>query len=363
MVTLGAVGRALTVLVGCLTFIVGLVHIAKTVELSDCEDSSTISCIGKSLRWNTRAASSPINDVNKEWRDVFTFSPDPFFEYWTPILLGVLTLMIHFGGEPGWFTLAIASTWVRLGFWLAFVALYGNFGYAGNFGIVVALITCMIAGLCLIIALISRGDQVAPDTRMSIDPSDRYVKFVPNVIGKVFAKIVIFSMFLLGLCTVALGIMVIIEELPDICASGSYSYDGDDMRCFGPGLIWIPRTSDVSPGYGINSLSGGDDWGSFFSLQPSVFFDLMTPLIFGIVAVLASISSDMFMGLTSSWSALFLFFLVQALFGQFGYAGNYGIVLGFISIALAILSLITTCTAEPPEERRIAWKSSAELHP
>ena len=88
------------------------------------------SCIGHNLVWSEK--SRGVYDWNFKWRaDVFTLKPDALVDLWTPFVLGVIGMLAYFGKPIEIFQ----TTWLNvLGFYL-FVALYGQFGYAGNFGV------------------------------------------------------------------------------------------------------------------------------------------------------------------------------------------------------------------------------------
>ncbi|GBG24840.1 Hypothetical Protein FCC1311_010582 [Hondaea fermentalgiana] len=368
MLNLGAVGRGATLLAGVLVVLVGLVHLFKILEETCTETpamaagTSSYECIGPSLRWNTDQAESPVADVNGQWRNVFTFVPDPFLLHWSPLILGLATISIHFA-EPGWIIEAIAHTWFRLFLWLIFVALYGSFGYAGNMGIIVGFFLVFIAALALLIEVLFRNGQ-SPSTRMTLRAPDRLSECTPSPVTQVFSSIVIYGMPLVGFLTVILGVIVVIDRLPTICEDGyPLTNFESQLSCVGPGLIWIERTdTDVTvldTTYSINTLVGSDDWGSFFSLRPSVFFDLLTPLLMGIISMLASLTSNVD-SIMASWTLLSYWLLAQALFGNFGYGGNYGVVLGFLSSILSFCAGVVTWSKNPPTDKR-ARNSQSEL--
>merc|ERR1712227_598506 len=59
------------------------------------EDKTNYDCIGESLTWGKKE-SNQFQDNNGKlfgWRDVFTLSPDDFFDNWSPFFGG---LLLHF---------------------------------------------------------------------------------------------------------------------------------------------------------------------------------------------------------------------------------------------------------------------------
>merc|ERR1719163_1321349 len=68
--------------------------------------------------------------------------------------------------------------------------------------------------------------------------------------------------------------------------------------------------------------------------------DLWTPACFGVLALSAHFKQLRFPSMVSNWIVVFYFHMFMALWGNFGYAGNWGIVTGLFSVTTAILSLV-----------------------
>ncbi|OEH77970.1 uncharacterized protein LOC34620838 [Cyclospora cayetanensis] len=100
--------------------------------------------------------SDPLADVNKAtWRmQLFSFVPSVFIDVWTPFVMGAMTLMSHFASfHLDYLTVNFAHYFI----WSMLMALFGNIGYAGVVGIVVASVTLLAALLSLICVVMYKG--------------------------------------------------------------------------------------------------------------------------------------------------------------------------------------------------------------
>lgn len=98
----------------------------------------------------------PLADVNKSsWRmQLFSFVPSVFIDVWTPFVMGAMTVMSHIAS----FHLDFMSVnFAHYFIWSVLMALFGNMGYAGVVGIVVASITLLSSLLSLICAFLYEG--------------------------------------------------------------------------------------------------------------------------------------------------------------------------------------------------------------
>uniref|UniRef100_A0A0G4FF62 Uncharacterized protein n=1 Tax=Chromera velia CCMP2878 TaxID=1169474 RepID=A0A0G4FF62_9ALVE len=119
---------------GIMTLIVGMVHLFVNVEAE--------------LEWPT-AGKSFVSDHNRAtYRlSAFTLAPDFFADHWTALALGAISLYLH---APKQTLRIVTCTYLRFGIWNLFVALYGDFGYAGGFGILVGSLKIIICVACLV---------------------------------------------------------------------------------------------------------------------------------------------------------------------------------------------------------------------
>ena len=77
-----------------------------------------------------------------------------------------------------------------------------------------------------------------------------------------------------------------------------------------------------------------------FTLVPDFFVDNWTPLIFGIIAVFQCLGGFQSDWVSGSMLKALLFNVVMMLFAAFGYAGQAGIIVGFIQALAGLLILI-----------------------
>eukprot|EP01083_Nonionella_stella_P032499 88963_1 len=174
-------------------------------------------------------------------------------------------------------------------------------------------------------------------------------------------------------CAAAIGQLVVgiihtinlLELLEDICDDDVTFYD-----CVGESLFWNVEdvNGDETCNGGLTIVSGITSFGGsavpwdrtacnediaghsswlnsawrarVFSLVPDVFMDNWTPLIFGLIAVAQCIAGMQSDWISGSLLKALLFHIVMMLFACFGYAGQAGIVIGFIQAFAGFLILV-----------------------
>lgn len=135
-------------------------------------------------------------------------------------------------------------------------------------------------------------------------------------------------------------------------------FNKKQLACIGPQIRWVRGdstefdfTSNVN---GQPSLLAYErsSWRGVFSLQPKVFIDLWTPLVFGVISVFLHMGQTRSDKIADNWVRFSLWFVLQALWGSFGYAGNMGIITGFLGVAVSFFALLALCIA-PNEPRAL----------
>lgn len=91
---------------------------------------------------------------------------------------------------------------------------------------------------------------------------------------------------------------------------------------------------------GFTSLLNAGWRSNVFTLVPDDFVDNWTPLIFGIIAVFQCLGGFQSDWVSGSMLKALLFNVVMMLFACFGYAGQAGIIIGFIQALAGLLILI-----------------------
>ncbi|PFH37509.1 hypothetical protein BESB_039670 [Besnoitia besnoiti] len=92
-------------------------------------------------------------DVNKgNWRmALFSFVPNVFVDIWTPFVMGAVSILCHVRMFHLEF---ITVNFAHFFAWNFIMALFGNIGYAGGVGIIVAsftLLTTLLSLICIIV--------------------------------------------------------------------------------------------------------------------------------------------------------------------------------------------------------------------
>jgi len=146
--------RLTTFLASLLTLAVGLVHVSSKLSkfCTDPEsDEASLGCFGPWLIWQRDG--SGIDDLNEHWRGIFSLNTSIVFDLWTPVFLGLVSIHMHIPALRDSTTEWEASQFMFNGFLYLFAALFGNFGYSGNLGVISGFINAFAAFLCFLSAL------------------------------------------------------------------------------------------------------------------------------------------------------------------------------------------------------------------
>ena len=156
--TCNAVGivRILMLLSGVLTCVVGVIHVADAIHPWCTDATADVSCVGRYLVWNSGDAGA-LRDSNKAplWRSIFSFSPSIFLDLWTPLFFGLISVFLHFPG----LRMKSLNNWYRISLFFLITALFANFGYTGNLGIIVGFFTSLVSVLALLTPLFLKPAQ------------------------------------------------------------------------------------------------------------------------------------------------------------------------------------------------------------
>lgn len=96
----------------------------------------------------------------------------------------------------------------------------------------------------------------------------------------------------------------------------------DALDCIGGSLRWATGGNTVGD---VNQ-----DWRKTFTFKPQDFIDLWTPLFGGLFQVLQHFGeATRSTSLSGSWLNVGIFNAILAFWAQFGYAGNFGVFVGF----------------------------------
>lgn len=121
-----------------------------------------------------------------------------------------------------------------------------------------------------------------------------------------------------------------------------------DLNCVGKSLVW--QDGD-DPANDYNRL-----WRTIFTFNigyagttPVGFIDIWTPFIFAMMGIIVHFQFEIKM-ISDSWSQVFAFYLTEAFFAQYGYAGNLGVFWGMWT-CVAFLPFVLICIFVAREEK------------
>jgi hypothetical protein len=304
---------------GFFTFLVGLVHLFHWALPHKLCDDDVSDCVGPLLNWDGDEFFT-VDDNNPKFRGVFGVGPTVVATVWSPILLGLYTVLAH-SHE----TSRILQNWATLCVWHGFLGVFGNFPFAGGAGIIVGFFNIVISGLCLLAHFFVRGEVVNMDVLSGRGQFSITLSNV-NTLVKITDVLSIVSVLLTFIVCGAFHIAA--NEFHKWCR-------GDD--CVGP---WLTFPDDF---FETVNLSG---WGSLFTLAPDRFGDVWGAAALSFFTLLVP---------SSSWFNLMIWHLILALFGSFGYAGNIGILIGFLHSVVAFFAALVALAAAPPSESGVRY--------
>mmetsp|Transcript_62864 Transcript_62864/g.158721 ORF Transcript_62864/g.158721 Transcript_62864/m.158721 type:complete len:156 (-) Transcript_62864:234-701(-) len=98
-------------------------------------------------------------DCNKWWRKLFTLRPNYLFDVWTPLIIGILGSSIHIQSLrfASFFESLLPQNYVQYAFFMLLTALFANFGYCGQFGVLVGALSTLGFLLCVIARFMGEG--------------------------------------------------------------------------------------------------------------------------------------------------------------------------------------------------------------
>jgi hypothetical protein len=271
------------------------------------------------------------------WGSVFSLEPNTFMDNFAPVLIGLITLSVHLPGEESWNPIGVS--WKRYFVWFMLVALFANIGYAGNFGIVVGFFNVLLACTCLVVRFSNEERR----------PTDLDVVKEMGAIACFETRLTVMvslgrMLTMLGtIMTFIVGLVHLFSQLKTWCDDEDEFYDPDESVCLGPLLFWGVRNSNVS-----SVVSDRNDlWRSVIGLTPAALANNFAPLIIGVLMMLAHRKGSAFQFLLRTWYRVSMLCVHVALFAGFGFAGNVGVIAGFVlSVASAIHLIVALLDAD-----------------
>eukprot|EP01083_Nonionella_stella_P088782 247661_1 len=152
------------------------------------------------------------------------------------------------------------------------------------------------------------------------------------------------------------GILIVCAGLLHVAVKLAVPYcdDGNkEVVCVTPALAWSKESF-------FNFQDNNSGFRSVFTFVPKRLIDMWTPLLVGLLTVNFQLSDRVGLSFSRTWFHMAAWFIVAALHGSIGYAGNMGIIAGFASMVTAVLCLITYFTdmdAEPSLKLKLGFLS------
>eukprot|EP01084_Bolivina_argentea_P228350 385685_1 len=125
-----------------------------------------------------------------------------------------------------------------------------------------------------------------------------------------------------------------------VCNTATISFSPITGEAIGGSYVIWDSTTCNEDSAGYSSWLNSPWRAGVFSLVPDVFADNWTPLIFGLMAIFQCIGGMQSDWISGSLLKCLIFHIIMMLFACFGYAGQAGIVIGFIEAFAGLLILI-----------------------
>mmetsp|Transcript_98894 Transcript_98894/g.262646 ORF Transcript_98894/g.262646 Transcript_98894/m.262646 type:complete len:153 (-) Transcript_98894:177-635(-) len=87
-------------------------------------------------------------------------------------------------------------------------------------------------------------------------------------------------------------------------------------------------------------------WRSVFTFNPCVMLDIWTPVILGAIGTCIHLKPSLQFTRITSYAGYAIFMLVTALFGNFGYVSQVGIIIGAFSLLGCLMCIIASLSGQ-----------------
>lgn len=319
---LPTIGRYLYFIGGCLVTLNGFISIGEQFEVLGSRCTGSSNCIGPALSWS---GGNFVADQNSVWRRVFPLDPVALFDKWTGVFLGAIMMLVHL---PGFKLSFCTRTWLHVCFFTVFVMLFGAFPYAGNFGVLVGFFQLPLVLISFLMAFIPAYRNEPTTLLVHTNRSPVCGCLVDNALFLTVTKVL--SLFC-GLFVVACGLVHVFTHNFNWCPWMTWG----SADCVGPSLRWNPTNMDFL--FEGNNAFG---WRQIFTFKIDTFCALWGPIALGYITCLQHVRGHLWTSIYSTWPRVFMWFMFLALFSAFGYAGNLGILCGFLCVVVALFAML-----------------------
>lgn len=134
--------RIVSVLASLFCFITGLIHLWISFENEDA-----------GVRWSRNRGF--VEEHNVGWQKDFELTPEAIVWHWQPLIIGWIALSQHMQYSR---SMVGYNSFITMAVFYVFVAAFGCFGYAGNFGIIAGSLSLVSAAFAVLLAIFG-GDR------------------------------------------------------------------------------------------------------------------------------------------------------------------------------------------------------------
>mmetsp|Transcript_14819 Transcript_14819/g.43565 ORF Transcript_14819/g.43565 Transcript_14819/m.43565 type:complete len:148 (-) Transcript_14819:353-796(-) len=94
------------------------------------------------------------DEVNAGFKEAFLITPEQIARHWQPLILGLIALGQHIRVAHVW---KVYSNWAQAAIFYFLLAFFGNFGFAGNLGVLSACLCLVATFICIVMACYDRS--------------------------------------------------------------------------------------------------------------------------------------------------------------------------------------------------------------
>eukprot|EP00922_Rhytidocystis_sp_ex-Travisia-forbesii_P006230 GHVS01009030.1.p1 GENE.GHVS01009030.1~~GHVS01009030.1.p1 ORF type:complete len:182 (+),score=30.51 GHVS01009030.1:362-907(+) len=152
--------------------------------------------------------------------------------------------------------------------------------------------------------------------------------------AEVFAKITRWLCLVSGILTIILGFISIFTKNASLSVGNGFADDANNRGSWRMAL---------------------------FSFTPDVFVDTWTPMVMGFVTTLVHFNSFKFQMISENFARMFVWLFVLGMFGNLGYSGGIGIIVGSFTFLADLFCLIAALIHDGPANLELSYGNKFSL--
>lgn len=217
-----------------------------------------------------------------------------------------------------------------------FLALFGHLGYAGNLGVIFGTYAIACGFSCLLMQFTKYRNE-RPTLNVTLGGIlDRWSFMMNNDVMIECGRALSLA---LGIASIVNGFIFVLTQNFDWCPVVN-----EWNQCYGPSVRWNTVGGNATGTHafvydanGPGNPPGG--WRTVFTFNPEIFFPMWGPVILGYVTVIQHLKGRTW-PIHTTWPRVCLWFLFLGLFGNMGYTGNLGVIIGFLCVLESLLAFL-----------------------